>query len=167
VVHVRYSHCKAEPGRIEGGEDGVSATADLGPLLTTPEEARTFVETGIEMLAPALGNVHGNYGPRGIQLEYDRLEAINREVGNDVRLVLHGADPFTADTFERCVKASVCKININKGHEQSLYAGAGRYEGTAIDQGHRGWHRGNATGHRRVHADDGLGQQGVDSGQRR
>jgi fructose-bisphosphate aldolase, class II len=72
------------------------------------------------MLAPAFGNVHGNYRPRGIQLEYDRLEAINREVGNDVRLVLHGADPFTADTFERCVKASVCKININKGHEQSL-----------------------------------------------
>lgn len=111
MVHVRYSYCKAEPGRIEGGEDGVSATA---------EEVRTFVETGIEMLAPAFGNVHGNYGPRGIQLEYDRLEAINREVGNDVQLVLHGADPFTADTFERCVKASVCKININKGHEQSL-----------------------------------------------
>ncbi|MCJ1309278.1 hypothetical protein MMC25_002937 [Agyrium rufum] len=113
--HERGIAAEAEPGRIEGGEDGVSATTDLGPLLTSPEEARTFVETGIEMLAPAFGNVHGNYGPRGIQLEYDRLEAINREVGKEVRLVLHGADPFTEEIFQKCIKAGVTKININKG----------------------------------------------------
>jgi fructose-bisphosphate aldolase class II len=113
--HDRGIAAEAEPGRIEGGEDGVAETADLEGLLTTPEEAEEFVATGIEMLAPAFGNVHGEYGPRGIVLEYDRLESINAAVGDRVRLVLHGADPFTEEIFHRCIRAGVSKVNINKG----------------------------------------------------
>ncbi|KAI1136223.1 aldolase [Hypoxylon sp. FL0543] len=113
--HERGIAAEAEPGRIEGGEDGVAETADLEAVLTTPEQAEEFVATGIEMLAPAFGNVHGEYGPRGIQLEYDRLESINKKVGDRVRLVLHGADPFTEDIFQKCIKAGVSKVNINKG----------------------------------------------------
>ncbi|KAK4173209.1 ketose-bisphosphate aldolase [Triangularia setosa] len=117
---VKYCHergiaAEAEPGRIEGGEDGVAETADLEGLLTTPEEAEEFVATGIDMLAPAFGNVHGEYGPRGIQLEYDRLEAINKKVGDRVRLVLHGADPFDEEIFRKCMAGGVTKVNINKG----------------------------------------------------
>lgn len=113
--HERGIAAEAEPGRIEGGEDGVAETADLEGLLTTPEEAQVFVNTGIEMLAPAFGNVHGEYGPRGIRLEYDRLESINRAVGDKVFLVLHGADPFDEAIFTKCRKAGVTKVNINKG----------------------------------------------------
>lgn len=113
--HARGIAAEAEPGRIEGGEDGVAATADLEGLLTTPEEAEEFVATGIEMLAPAFGNVHGEYGPRGIQLEYERLQSIYDKVGDRVQLVLHGADPFTEEIFHKCIKAGVTKVNINKG----------------------------------------------------
>ncbi|KAF3019323.1 hypothetical protein E8E14_009622 [Neopestalotiopsis sp. 37M] len=113
--HERGIAAEAEPGRIEGGEDGVAETADLEGLLTTPEEAQVFVDTGIEMLAPAFGNVHGEYGPRGIRLEYDRLESISKAVGDKVFLVLHGADPFDEEIFTRCIKAGVSKVNINKG----------------------------------------------------
>ncbi|KAL1897654.1 hypothetical protein Sste5346_003962 [Sporothrix stenoceras] len=113
--HERGIATEAEPGRIEGGEDGVAETIDLEAVLTTPEQAEEFVATGIEMLAPAFGNVHGEYGPRGIQLEYDRLDSINKAVGNRVRLVLHGADPFDEKIFRRCIDAGVTKININKG----------------------------------------------------
>ncbi len=113
--HERGIAAEAEPGRIEGGEDGVAETADLEGLLTTPEEAEEFVATGIDMLAPAFGNVHGEYGPRGIQLEYERLNAINEKVGERVRLVLHGADPFTKEIFHKCMAGGVTKININKG----------------------------------------------------
>lgn len=113
--HARGIATEAEPGRIEGGEDGVAETIDLEAVLTTPEQAEEFVATGIEMLAPAFGNVHGEYGPRGIQLEYDRLESVNKAVGDRVRLVLHGADPFDEKIFRRCIDAGVTKININKG----------------------------------------------------
>ncbi|KXH64735.1 fructose-bisphosphate aldolase [Colletotrichum nymphaeae SA-01] len=113
--HERGIATEAEPGRIEGGEDGVAETIDLEGVLTTPEQAEEFVATGIEMLAPAFGNVHGEYGPRGIKLEYDRLENTNKAVGGRVRLILHGADPFTEEIYNRCIKAGVTKININKG----------------------------------------------------
>ena len=112
--HARGIATEAEPGRIEGGEDGVADTADLEGLLTTPEESREFVDTGIDWLAPAFGNVHGEYGPRGIQLEYERLKSINEAVGREVRLVLHGADPFTEEIFKKCIDCGVSKVNINK-----------------------------------------------------
>ncbi|KAJ5697375.1 hypothetical protein N7488_011059 [Penicillium malachiteum] len=112
--HARGIATEAEPGRIEGGEDGVADTVDLEGLLTTPEESHEFVDTGIDWLAPAFGNVHGEYGPRGIQLEYERLKSINEAVGNKVRLVLHGADPFTKEIFQKCIDCGVSKININK-----------------------------------------------------
>ena len=112
--HERGIATEAEPGRIEGGEDGVADTADLEGMLTTPEESEEFVATGIDWLAPAFGNVHGEYGPRGIRLEYDRLQGINKAVGERVKLVLHGADPFTKEIFDQCIEAGVSKVNINK-----------------------------------------------------
>lgn len=63
---------EAEPGRIEGGEDGIADTVDLEGMLTTPEEVEEFIATGVDFLAPAFGNVHGEYGPRGPQLDYAR-----------------------------------------------------------------------------------------------
>ncbi|OAX78541.1 hypothetical protein ACJ72_07150 [Emergomyces africanus] len=107
---------EAEPGRIEGGEDGVADTAEmeLEGLLTTPEESGEFVATGIDWLAPAFGNVHGSYGTRGIRLEYERLRSINKAVGEKVRLVLHGADPFTKEIFDKCIECGVSKVNVNK-----------------------------------------------------
>ncbi|EAS30276.3 ketose-bisphosphate aldolase [Coccidioides immitis RS] len=105
---------EAEPGRIEGGEDGVQDTVDLEGVLTTPEESEEFVATGINWLAPAFGNVHGNYGPRGVQLDYERLQRINEAVGERVGLVLHGADPFTKEIFEKCIERGVAKVNVNR-----------------------------------------------------
>ncbi|MCJ1303520.1 hypothetical protein MMC08_006330 [Hypocenomyce scalaris] len=112
--HERGIATEAEPGRMEGGEDGVADTADLEGILTTPEQAMEFVDTGITWLAPAFGNVHGNYGPRGIQLEYERLDAIDQRIPKSVQLVLHGTDGFTEDIYKRCMRHGITKININK-----------------------------------------------------
>lgn len=70
--HARGIATEAEPGRIEGGEDGIADTADLEGALTTEEQVEDFVATGIDFLAPAFGNVHGEYGTRGPVLEFDR-----------------------------------------------------------------------------------------------
>jgi len=114
--HERGIATEAEPGRIEGGEDGVAETVDLEEVLTTVGEARRFVDTGIDWLAPAFGNVHGTYGPRGVRLEYDRLEGIDEAVGGQegVRLVAHGTDPFTPEIYGRLIAAGVSKVNINQ-----------------------------------------------------
>ena len=111
---------EAECGRIEGGEDGVSDTADLEGMMTSPEQAIEFRDTGVDWLAPAFGNVHGNYGPRGIQLEYDRLEKIGQAVGTGMPLVLHGTDGFDEARYQKCVKAGIVKANINRVVNQRL-----------------------------------------------
>lgn len=111
--HERGIAVEAEPGRIEGGEDGVKDTGMLEGLLTSVEEAREFVDTGIDWLAPSFGNVHGNYGARGIVLEYDRLQAIKEAVGERVRLVLHGTAGFDKEIYGKCIDTGITKVNIN------------------------------------------------------
>lgn len=73
MLHAKGIATEAEPGRINGGEDGVADTGDLEGLLTDEVEARRFVDTGIDFLAPAFGNVHGNYGGvENIKLDFER-----------------------------------------------------------------------------------------------
>ncbi|ETS81550.1 fructose-bisphosphate aldolase [Pestalotiopsis fici W106-1] len=106
---------EAEPGRINGCEDGIADTVDLEEVLTTPEQAEEFVATGIDWLAPAFGNVHGPYGPKGPQLDFPRLERVRAAVGDRVRLVLHGAheDYFQAELLAKCISYGMAKVNVN------------------------------------------------------
>jgi fructose-bisphosphate aldolase, class II len=74
---VAYCHKKgisteAEPGRIEGGEDGIADTADLEGVKTTAADVEDFAATGVDFLAPAFGNIHGGYGAKGPQLDFER-----------------------------------------------------------------------------------------------
>jgi fructose-bisphosphate aldolase class II len=113
--HARGIATEAEPGRIEGGEDGIADTADLESMLTTPEEVAEFIDTGVDFLAPAFGNVHGEYGSRGPQLDFKRLESIRDHAqAKNVRVVLHGTNGFTKDVMRQCIAAGVSKINVNK-----------------------------------------------------
>lgn len=86
--HDRGIAVEAEPGRVQGGEDGISDTADLAGLLTTAAEAREFVGTGIDWLGPAFRQRAWRLRGAGIVLEYDRLAAIDKAVGHEVRLVM-------------------------------------------------------------------------------
>ena len=109
-------------GRMDGGEDGVKSPTDLEGILTTAEEAKRFVDTGIDWLAPAFGNVHGKYGPNGVQLDYDRLKMINQEVGDRARLVLHGTDTFDEAIYSKCIQHGITKVNINSVVNQRYLA---------------------------------------------
>ena len=112
-LHERGIIVEAEPGRINGGEDGVEDTGDLEGVLTTPEQAEEFLALGINWLAPAFGNVHGRYGPLGPQLDYGRLGRIYQATKGRVQLVLHGANDFDEDLFQECIERGVAKVNIN------------------------------------------------------
>jgi fructose-bisphosphate aldolase class II len=73
LCHSRGISTEGESGRIEGGEDGVADTAELEGMMTTEEEVDDFIATGIDFLAPAFGNIHGEYGGvENISLDYDR-----------------------------------------------------------------------------------------------
>ncbi len=81
--------------------------------LTTPEQARDFVSrTGIDMFAPAVGNVHGMLidapEPR---LHIERVKSIRIAAG--VPLVLHGASGNTDEDLKGAIDNGVSIIHIN------------------------------------------------------
>jgi len=47
MLHAKGIATEAEPGRINGGEDGVKDTGDLEGVLTDEVQARTFLESVI------------------------------------------------------------------------------------------------------------------------
>ncbi|KAB2575466.1 putative fructose-bisphosphate aldolase [Lasiodiplodia theobromae] len=112
--HARKIATEAEPGRIEGGEDGVMDTEGLEGSKTTVEEAHDFVATGVDVLAPAIGNIHGEYGPAGPQLDFQRMNDLVAAVQGKVRIALHGTNGFKPELVQQLVAAGVSKINVNK-----------------------------------------------------
>ncbi|KAL5339455.1 ketose-bisphosphate aldolase [Aspergillus crustosus] len=113
---------EAEPGRIEGGEDGVMDTAGLEACMTTAEEVDEFVATGVDALAPAFGNVHGEYGPKGPSLDFQRFQNIREQANGRVRLAVHGTNGFEPELIKKCIEAGVSKINVNRLVLDDYYA---------------------------------------------
>ncbi|KAL2220729.1 ketose-bisphosphate aldolase [Thermoascus aurantiacus ATCC 26904] len=69
---------EAEMGRIEDGEDGLPSV-DMESILTAPDSPRKFVQsTGVHVLAPSFGNIHGGYPEGGAEKAWDldRLSGI-------------------------------------------------------------------------------------------
>ena len=98
---------EAELGIVGGSEDG---STDHGIRCTDPEEARQFCDaTGVDALAVAIGNAHGNY-VAAPQLAFDVLEEIHQRV--DKPLVLHGGSGITDTDFQNAIRHGIVKVNI-------------------------------------------------------
>lgn len=92
----------------------VTVEGELGRLkpdeLTDPQLAQDFVaKTGIDFLAPAVGNVHGISPDEKIDL--DRLKQINQTT--KIPLVLHGGSGVLPLDIRQAIKSGVAKINID------------------------------------------------------
>ena len=113
---------EAELGLVGGSEDG---STDDGIRCTNPEDAKVFCErTGVDALAVAIGNAHGNY-PVAPRLAFDVLKAIDEKT--DVPLVLHGGTGITPEDFRKAVGLGIRKINIATASFDSLTREAEKY----------------------------------------
>jgi fructose-bisphosphate aldolase class II len=99
---------EAEVGEVpkpDGKEYDEAAIA-----LTRPDEAAQFANaTGIDMLAVALGSVHG-LKTKKISLDLDRLTAIRSCVS--IPLVLHGSSGVSDHDIKQGVAMGLCKVNV-------------------------------------------------------
>ncbi len=109
---------------LEKIPEGAVVTAEM---MTKPEEARKFVEvTGVDMLAPAVGNIHGMIKSGNPELDIGRIKEIRKALR--VPLVLHGGSGISDQDFRAVIEAGVSVIHINtevrlawrKGLEESL-----------------------------------------------
>ena len=98
---------EAELG-VVGGNEGDGAAHEI--LCTNPDDAKLFCdETGVDALAVAIGNAHGNY-PVLPNLRFQVLDDINKMV--DTPLVLHGGTGITDEMFQQAIMLGVRKVNI-------------------------------------------------------
>ena len=116
------STVEAELGLVGGSEDG---SCDHGIRCTDPDDAVDYArETGIDALAVAIGNAHGNY-PVAPTLAFDVLEKIHEKV--DIPLVLHGGSGITDKDFQRAISLGIRKVNIATASFNSLTAHVEKY----------------------------------------
>lgn len=102
---------EAELGSLPGDEDRAVDVDPDSAAMTDPDTVAEFVErSGCDLLAVAVGNVHGRYRGRPL-IDRTRLERI-RTVSR-VPLVLHGASGLPVDDLARAGASGIAKVNIN------------------------------------------------------
>lgn len=119
---------EAELGYIGSGSKVLDAVPEGVSFdnLTTKEEAIRFVEeTGVDLFAPAVGNIHGmlRNAPEP-RLNIERVREIRQAAG--VPLVLHGGSGTSDEDFTSAIKAGITVVHINTeirvAYQQALKA---------------------------------------------
>ena len=108
IAHFLGATVEAEVGTIGGEEDGVIGMGEVAD----PEECLTLKNTGIDMLAAGIGNIHGKYPANWKGLQFDALAKIKDKIG-DFPLVLHGGTGIPEDQIKKAISLGVTKINVN------------------------------------------------------
>lgn len=95
---------------LDGIPEGVKISEEF---LTKPEDAKKFVEeTGVDMLAPAVGNIHGMLkGGKDPALNIKRITEIKKAVG--IPMVLHGASGNSPEDIKAAISAGMSIVHIN------------------------------------------------------
>ena len=119
---------EAELG-VVGGNEGEGKQHEI--LCTNPDDAKIFCdETGVDALAVAIGNAHGNY-PVLPSLRFDVLDDIHKTVSTP--LVLHGGSGITDEMFRQSIMLGIRKVNIATASFNCLATAAKNYCDTHED----------------------------------
>lgn len=108
---------EGEIGDIGTGSEIHDHAPDLSRGLTTADDARRFVEsTGIDILAPAVGNMHGMlesmvHGDTRKRLDIERIRGIKAAVR--IFLTLHGGSGTDDDDLRNAIGAGINIVHIN------------------------------------------------------
>src|SRR5215471_2456720 len=108
---------EGELGDIGSGSEIHEQAPDLASGLTSPIQAKQFVEaTGIDILAPAVGNMHGMLksmvkGETKKRLQIPRISQIKDAVR--IPLTLHGGSGTDDDDLRKAIAAGINIVHIN------------------------------------------------------
>jgi fructose-bisphosphate aldolase, class II len=108
---------EGEIGDIGTGSEIHDKAPDLTRGLTSPEEAKQYVDaTGIDILAPAVGNMHGMlksmvHGETTKHLDIPRIAEIKKAVRTFI--TLHGGSATNDEDFRKAIAAGINIIHIN------------------------------------------------------
>ena len=108
---------EGEIGDIGTGSEIHEKAVDVSRGLTTATEAKRFVEaTGVDILAPAVGNMHGMLksmvtGETRKHLDIDRIAQIKSAAR--IPLTLHGGSGTDDEDLQKAIAAGINIVHIN------------------------------------------------------
>lgn len=107
-MHSQNITVEGEIGTV--GHEGVDVPDSHESALTDVDEAGRFVEeTGIDIVAVSIGNIHGIY--KGTpNLRFDLLEQIKEAV--KIPIALHGSSGLSEEDIKKAVSLGIAKVNI-------------------------------------------------------
>jgi len=119
---VRYARKQKRKISVEG-ELGALATdsstvikgkVKIDPTtFTSPEQALEFVhKTGIDRLAPAVGNYHGMSATKK-KLDFEIIKELRAKLRKNVALVLHGGSGSGEAAFIEAIKCGIANVHIS------------------------------------------------------
>jgi fructose-bisphosphate aldolase class II len=134
LAHSINACLEAEMGDVPraDSEGNVDDTVEL----TDPADAAEFVrDTGVDMLAIALGSVHA-VRQKEVELNLEQLKLIREIV--DIPLVLHGSSGVKDDCVAQGIALGLCKVNVATQLSQAFTLGvrAILYNADTIDPRH-------------------------------
>ena len=109
ICHAMGVTVEGELGHV-GDNEGEGKLPNPGDYYTDPALAADYVKsTGIDSLAVAVGNAHGDYkfAPK---LDFERIKNIAE--ATSLPLVLHGGSGLSDDDFRSAIKNGIHKVNI-------------------------------------------------------
>jgi ketose-bisphosphate aldolase len=114
---------EGELGTVSGVEDQIKVAEDEAALCD-PETAVHFVEeTGIDIMAPAIGTAHGIYKTANPKLDFDRFKKIFDLFNGKkpmVPLVIHGGTGLKPEVVKRLVSLGGSKFNVSTDLKHAL-----------------------------------------------
>jgi fructose-bisphosphate aldolase class II len=108
---------EGEIGDIGSGSEIHDAAPETSRVLSTPEEARQFIAaTSVDVLAPAVGNMHGmlrsmTRGEGHKHLDIQRISEIKAATG--IFMTLHGGSGTDDEGFRKAIAAGMNIVHIN------------------------------------------------------
>ena len=103
---------EAELGFIGSGSVIRDTVPEGAGVLTTPEDAKKFVEmTGIDLFAPSVGSIHGLIKTGKPHINAELVSEIKNITG--IPLVLHGGSGLRDEDFTNAIKAGISIVHIN------------------------------------------------------
>ena len=114
---------EGELGTVSGVEDQIKV-AENEAALCDPETAVSFVEeTGIDIMAPAIGTAHGIYKTANPKLDFDRFKKIFDLFNSNepkVPLVIHGGTGLKPEVVKKLVSLGGSKFNVSTDLKHTL-----------------------------------------------
>lgn len=103
---------EAELGYIGMGSNIKETVPEGAGVKTDPKEAKEFVElTGVDMLAPSVGSIHGMIKSGKPHIDGELVK--NIKAVTNIPLVLHGGSGLTDEDFKNAIKSGISIIHVS------------------------------------------------------